>query len=88
MLVQTRPSGRRIFVHATSIKKIRQDLPIEISNRGGHESNYRRFARINTDRNLIRAYHRSLLGALDEKVGLLRNSFFFSLPFFFAIIFR
>lgn len=33
MLVQTRPSGRRIFVHATSIKKIRQDLPIEISNR-------------------------------------------------------
>lgn len=84
--MQTRPSGRRIFVHATSIKKIRQDLPIEISNRGGHESNYRRFARINTDRNLIRAYHRSLQGLWMKKSACFETRFFFP-PFLFCYYF-
>lgn len=87
MLVQSRPSGRRIFVHANIDKEnptrfTRSRFPTV--RRGGHESNYRRFARINTNRNLIRIYHRSLQGLWMEKSAGFenRNSFFFFFFFF------
>lgn len=66
-------------MHATSIKKIRQDLPIEISNRQTRGTR-KQLPSFREDQHRPK-FNSGLSpvspGALDEKVGLLRNSFFF-----------
>lgn len=78
MPVQSRPSGEG------DLGARREIYWIEISNRqtgrGKHESNYRRFGRINTNRNLIRCHHRPLQRLWIWKSRSASKLFFF---FFF-----